>query len=78
MLHFITASDCRSRCVRFLLCKVLVMSLIIDFLRKNMREETFQAFLGAILKLIFRACVYGIKYFVFFNLEHFISEVVRK
>ena len=41
LLYFITAIDCRSRCVRFLLCKVLVVSLITDFLRKNLREETF-------------------------------------
>ena len=30
-----------SCCVRFLLCKVLVVSLIIDFLRKSLREEIF-------------------------------------
>ena len=30
-LYFITESDCRSRCLRFLLWKVPVVSLIIDF-----------------------------------------------
>ena len=30
-LYFITEGDCRSRCLKFLLCKVLVVSLIIDF-----------------------------------------------
>ena len=28
-------------CLRFLLCKVLVVSLIIDFLCKSLREEIF-------------------------------------
>ena len=27
LLYFITASECRSRCLRFLLCKVLVVIL---------------------------------------------------
>ena len=43
LLYFITASDWRSRCLRFLLCKVLEVSLIIDFLRKSLREEIFEA-----------------------------------
>ena len=41
LLYFITASDCRSRCLRFVLYKVLVVSLIVDFLRKSLREEIF-------------------------------------
>ena len=44
LLHFITASDLRSRCFRFLLCKFLVLSSIIDFLRKSLQEEIFEAF----------------------------------
>ena len=44
LLYFITASDCRNRYLRLLLCKVLVVSLIIDFLRKSTREEIFWTF----------------------------------
>ena len=41
LLYLITASDCRSRCLKFLLCKGLVVSLIIDFFRKSLWEEIF-------------------------------------
>ena len=44
LLYFITASDCRNRCLRFLFCKVLVVSLIIDLLGKSLREEIFEPF----------------------------------
>ena len=35
LLYFVTESECRSRCLRFLLFKVLVVSLIIDFFRSH-------------------------------------------
>ena len=44
LLYFITASDCRNRCLRFLFCKVLVVSLIIDLLGKSLREKIFEPF----------------------------------
>ena len=43
---FITASACRSRCLRFSLCKVLVVSLIIDFLRKSAGGNSLTFLLG--------------------------------
>ena len=41
LLYLITASDCRTRRLKFLFCKVLVVSLISDFLLKSLREEIF-------------------------------------
>jgi len=52
-LYFITASDCRSRCLRFLLCKVLVVSLIIDFLRKSAGGNILGFFLGTLFWVLY-------------------------
>ena len=47
-LYFITVSDCRSRCLRFLLCKVLLVSLLIYFLRKSAGGNSLTFFPGTL------------------------------
>ena len=50
----VTASDCRSSCLRFLLCKDLVVTLIIDFLRKSLRWEIFRVLLEHFISEVMR------------------------
>ena len=47
---FITASDCRSRCPRFMLCKVLLVSLIIDFFAQESAGGNLLGFFLGILE----------------------------
>ena len=59
-----------------LLCKVLVVSSTIDFLRKSLREKCFRLFSGYFIIIFSRMCLRDQIFRVL--LEHFISEIVRK
>ena len=52
------------------------MSLIIDFLRKSLREEIFKLFSGYFIINFSRMCLRDQIFRIL--LTHFISEVVRK
>ena len=56
LLYFIIESDCRSRCLRFLLCKVLLVSLVIDFLRKSLRDQIFRVLLEHFISEVVHKC----------------------
>ena len=71
LLHFISASDCRSKCLRFLLFKVLEVSLIIDYLKY------YRLFFWGGFKINFSGMFLRDQIF-HVVLEQFISEVVRK
>ena len=75
-LYFITESDCRSRCLRFLLWKVPVVSLIIDFFAQESTKGSILVFYGYFI-INFLRLFLGNQIFRVL-LEHFISEVVRK